>query len=152
MRFFIVFIFLLYSFVIEVGFANAPPEYFIVRGKIVNENLTPKNGTFDIRASLWMDADASVHDLVNLEQALGGDIHKITLESDGRFEILVGSKNALPVPFSFDTYKYLQLDAKKTSDTVYNILDRIFKLFRISVLPILTFSSCHRLLSFNLEH
>ena len=105
--------------------AQAPPEYFIVRGKLINADLTPKQGNFFIRASLWFGADANDRNTVDMTNALWMEQHQVTLESDGRFEINIGALSHLPVPFSFDTYKFLQLDVKNDSNGGYHTLDPI---------------------------
>ena len=103
--------------------AATPPDYFIVRGKLVGADLVPKSGSYNIRASLWGGADALDGDPTDISSALWSDVFTTTLESDGRFEVLVGSDTALPNPFDFTTYNYIQLDAKAAADSTYNILD-----------------------------
>ena len=122
----------------EIGSANAPPQYFIVRGKLVDGSLLAKQGSYDIRASLWLSADALDADPTDITGNLWWDIFTVTLEADGRFEVHVGQSNALPNPFSFDDYKYIQLDAKPSAASVYNILDPISTNNTVDRLDLLT--------------
>ncbi len=124
----------------EVTSAYNPPEYFIVRGKLINQDLSPKQGVYQIRASLWLDADANDKNPNNINDTLWFEnFPEVTLESDGRFEVLVGKDKPLPSPFSFDTFQYLQLETRKKEETKIHLLDPIPtnpKIDRINLLTI----------------
>ncbi len=124
----------------EVTNAYAPPEYFIVRGKLINQDLSPKQGIYQIRVSLWLDADANDKNPNNINDTLWfTNFPEVTLESDGRFEVLVGKEKSLPSPFSFETFQYLQLETRKKGETKIHLLDPIptnSKVDRINLLTI----------------
>lgn len=106
----------------------ATPEYFVARGRVVNKKGKPVPGTYEVRATLWNDADAFEDDVAKSNEdteanALWTENHIVQLMDDGRFEIRVGNELVLPEPFSFDTYQYLQLEVKKSGKQKYHIMD-----------------------------
>jgi hypothetical protein len=103
--------------------AAAVPEYFVVRGKLVNQKYAPQSGLFDIRISFWLDADANDENPESTENALWIEEQTIELNKDGRFEIEIGTVNQLPNNFNFDIFKYVQIDAKPALGNEFFILD-----------------------------
>lgn|GEM_PF-6665728 len=99
------------------------PQYFVMRGRVIDKDLRPRHGFFDMRVSLWTDADANAFDPQDVSKAFWTEVHSVDTGSGGNFEIRVGTQNALPVPFNFDTYQYLQLDARPALELDYTILD-----------------------------
>ena len=129
---------LLFLSCIEMGSAGAPPQYFIVRGKLIDASLQPKQGAYDIRVSLWFGADANDAMPTHIEGNLWERVYRVSLEKDGRFEVKVGERERLPMFFSFDDYKYMQLDAKSSTESVYKILDPIRTNDKVDRLDLLT--------------
>ena len=99
------------------------PEYFVMRGRIIDKTLKARTGLFDLRVSLWTDENANDQNPENIDQSFWNETHSLELGSGGEFEIRVGTVRDLPVPFSFDTYEYLQLDARPGLETEYTIMD-----------------------------
>jgi hypothetical protein len=97
------------------------PEYFYVKGLLNDLEGNPLTGLFDVRASLWTSADKTT---TGTENALWVETHSTTIDQDGKFEIKVGSRNDLPVPFNLDLFEYIQLEIKlATSNSDYQHLD-----------------------------
>lgn len=108
--------------------AAATPEYFITRGRVVNKELKAIPGTYEIRASLWNDADAPEEDSALLSkqaenESLWKEYHIVQLMKDGKFELHIGSELELPNPFSFEKYQYLQLEVRKEGHKEFQLLD-----------------------------
>ncbi len=103
--------------------ATAVPEYFVVRGKLVNQKYEPLSGLFDIRVSFWLSADANDENPKTTKNALWLEEHTIELGKDGRFEIEIGTINQLPRNFNFDIFKFVQIDAKPALGSEFFILD-----------------------------
>ena len=101
--------FLIFLTLFLIGSAGAKaPEYFIARGRVVNKELQAIPGTYEIRASLWNNADAPEENIAELnseteKKALWREHHLVQLMKDGRFELRIGSERKLPHPISFDT-------------------------------------------------
>jgi hypothetical protein len=117
----------LFSLSGSVG-AAATPEYFITRGRIVNKELQSIPGTYEIRASLWNDADAPEEDVPLLNkktenEALWKEYHIVQIMKDGKFELHIGSELGLPSPFKFNKYEYLQLEVRKEGQKEFQLLD-----------------------------
>lgn len=123
-----IFLFVFLSLSVFGSAQAAKPEYFIARGRIVNKELKAIPGTYEIRASLWNDADAPEEDVTLLNkktesEALWKEYHIVQLMKDGKFELHIGSVLGLPTPFSFDTYAYLQLEVRKEGQREFQLLD-----------------------------
>lgn len=103
--------------------AATVPEYFVVRGKLVNKKYAPQSGLFDIRVSFWIDADANDENPESIKNALWMEEQTIELSKDGRFEIEIGTINKLPRNFNFDIFKFIQIDAKPALGNEFFILD-----------------------------
>ncbi len=111
----------------SVGAASTP-EYFITRGRVVNKELQAIPGSYEIRATLWKDADAPEEDVALLNkktetEALWKEYHGVQIMKDGKFELHIGSELGLPNPFSFETYEYLQLEVRQKGQVEFQLLD-----------------------------
>lgn len=116
--------------------ATISPEYFVVSWKLINEDLLPRQWSFYFRTSLWPTANANDNDPTNITGSLWSEKQLITLEADGSFAINMGTMVSLPALFSFDYYKFLQIDlypSNMTEDDYFqldplwanNLIDRI---------------------------
>ncbi len=120
------------------GIAQAEkPEYFIARGRIVNEDLNSIPGTYQMRASLWDNADAPE---VWENNAPWVEYHVVQLLNDGLFEVRIGNQTDLPMPFDTSQYAFLQLDIRK-GDLEYQTLDPRPLLNEIDRIDIITLPS-----------
>ena len=93
------------------------------QGRLLDANLNPKFGSFDIRASLWMGVDAPDGSESDISGNLWTEVHTIVLDNQGKFILPIGDILPLPNPLSISIYKFLQIDAKPTAGGPYVILD-----------------------------
>ncbi len=122
MKKFILVTMLLFVSLLETKAATVP-EYFVIRGKLVNRKYAPQSGLFDIRVSFWLDSDANDENPESTKNALWLEEQTIELNKDGRFEIEIGIVNDLPRNFNFDIFKFVQIDAKPALGSEFFVLD-----------------------------
>ncbi|MFO0780328.1 MAG: hypothetical protein U0519_00315 [Candidatus Gracilibacteria bacterium] len=100
--------------------------------RLTNAGGTPVTTTQDVRFSLWSDADFDATDLLgsgSIDTGAAGyagweETHTITPDSNGLFQVRLGTINTLP-NFATSTHIFLEVDVKTTLAplTSFEVLD-----------------------------
>lgn len=115
-----------------IASAQTVPQELVYEGRMLSSSGQVLTDDYIIRFSFWTNSDYVPSD-VNADGSLNSSASDfagwteelpVEFNSLGHFSVILGQTNSL-LGLNFDTYKYLQVEIKKTSepDTAYQLLD-----------------------------
>ncbi|HEY5714374.1 MAG TPA: hypothetical protein VIT68_03410 [Candidatus Gracilibacteria bacterium] len=116
----------LFSFIALLFYSTAHAavgDTVLYQARLLNADLTPKTGNYDVRVSLWGTADAPNGTETDITGNLWNEVQTIALDNDGKLTLQVGNVTPLPTPLDPTIYGYFQVDVKPSGGPTYTILN-----------------------------